>query len=113
MPHKPGRIFIDGKRFEAAISASRTMADIEDRKLGKKIVLLDRDNLEELGKVVTLILDGDPVLVDGVRFEGMVSMNRQDADIFDRRYRHKFIALDRAALEELRQMVEEILEVFA
>lgn len=106
---RPGAIWIDGDRFEASVSPGRTMSDIVDRKFDKKFVLLDRENLEELGRMVGVILDGDPVFMEGARFEGYVSMNRKYADIIDRRHRHRLTQLDQPALEELKRMIEEVL----
>jgi hypothetical protein len=105
------RIFIDGDRFEAAISPSRSQSDIMDRKFGKGIVLLKRDDLEELGHVADRLQEGEPVLVAGARFEAYVNMDRTYADIIDRRHRGRLVMLDRAALEELERMVEEVLGV--
>lgn len=108
---KPERIFIDGDRFEAAISADRSMCDLLDKKREKGIVLLKRGDLEELGRVAELLQEGEPVLVDGGRFEAHVNMKQTHADILDRRHRGSLMMLDRPSLEELEQMVEEVLEV--
>jgi hypothetical protein len=50
--------WIDGDRFEAVVSPGRTRADISDRKLGKKLILLDRAALEELHALIEEILSG-------------------------------------------------------
>jgi hypothetical protein len=50
--------WIDGDRFEAVVSPRRTRADISDRKLGKKLILLDKAALIELRALVEEILSG-------------------------------------------------------
>lgn len=104
-----GRIYIDGDRFEAMISPDRLLSDILDRKFGKGLVLLRRADLEELGHVTALLQEGEPVLVDGGRYEAYMNLKKTHADILDRRLAGRLIMLDRPALEELGKMIDEIL----
>lgn len=108
---KRERIYIDGDRFEAAIGPSRVFSDIMDRKTGGAFVLVDREGLEELKKIVALLLGDEPAFSKTKRFEAYVSVNGKFADIVDRRQGKRIIALDKKAVEELGQMTDEVLDV--
>jgi len=108
------RIFIEGNLFEAAVSPSRTISEIlpfDHRRFGKGLFFLRQSDVEELGHVVDQVERGEPVLILSPRFQVILSMRRTHADIVDRRNPGILASLDRAALEELRQMTQELLEV--
>ena len=108
------RIYIEGNLFEAAISPSRSVSEIlpfDSRKYGKGLFFLRRVDVEELGQVVDQVERGEPVLISSPRFQVILSIRRTHADIVDRRNPGILASLDRAALEELRQMTEEVLGV--
>lgn len=52
----------------------------------------------------------EPTWLSGDRFEAAVSANRKLVDIVDRKENRTFIVLDAKAVEELRDLCQEVLE---
>lgn len=57
MGHSEGGTNIQGNRFEADVSPNQQRADIKDRKNNRLLMLLNREDLEELRAMVSAVLE--------------------------------------------------------
>ncbi len=56
MPRDEGGTNLQGNRFEADVSPSKTRADIRDRKISRLFHTLDRDDIQELHELTEELL---------------------------------------------------------
>lgn len=120
-PKKRERIFIDGARFEAAVSPNGKYSDIKDKSLGGLLILIDKSGMRDLWYLLDWLL-GEEELPPQIRFTAYLSDNKEFADIFD--FKHHAVkngeissgylrALDRKAISELSLLVEELTVMMA
>lgn len=111
MKMRSERVFIDGKRFEAAVSPNRKLADIKDKGPAGLLILVDFKGLEELSNLLQWLLGSDEELIEG-RFTAFMSADKKWADVLDHNHSSKGVGhlmqLDRAAISELSLLVEEL-----